>query len=211
MHKPTRRQHTFTVLTVLGMLVTVVGATTSAAAQPVLSAASRLSLKGCSVGDVPAGFVLDASHSGSIRPSQYSASGDIQASLIYDRYQRGQRNVFTQLSPTPSSVSQDLVIECVAMKFDSSSGADRFLQSFEYLRSQAGKVAKRTALPRHLPGRSVAYQETQQAFSGYQIASTDVVEAANQRGDYFYDVSVAGPAPKVTTAFELLKQIASPA
>jgi hypothetical protein len=184
---------------------------TASTDQVITASNASVALNGCSATNVPPGFVLDQKHSGSITPGQYSASGDIQASLVYDQYQQGLRNVFTQLSPSPSSTNHDLVIECVGMRFGSSSGANRFLQSFEYLRSQARGIAKKVTLPGRLSGDSVGYQESQQAFSGYNITSTDVVETADQQGNYFYDVSVAGPAPAVTTAFDLLAHLASQA
>jgi hypothetical protein len=183
------------------------GCTLSAsAASAAVSSHSPLSLAKCSTGDIPNGFSLDAAHSGTMSPAQYSASGDIQASLIFDHFHDGLRNVYTDLT-APSS-GRNLVIECVAMDFSTSENANRFLQSFEYLRSQAGSIVKKVELPGHLSGDSVGYRELQQAFSGYHITSTTVMEVADQHGDYFYDVSVAGPDPTVRSAFGLLKGLA---
>ena len=201
--------------TTIGSLILCAGLLTGCvlvAAAPGASAASTkgLSLSGCSPSAIPSGFVLDAVHSGSMSPAQYSASGDIQASMIYDHYKRGLRDVYTDLSPS-ADVGQDLVIECIAMQFSSPANANRFLQSFKYLRSQAGSVAQKVALPKRLNGASVAYREEQQAFSGYHITSTNVIEAADQRGVAFYVVSVAGQSPQMGTAFGFLKRIASQA
>jgi hypothetical protein len=185
-----------------GLVATGIGWADGAAA----ATAHGFSLAGCAQGTLPAGFTQDAAHSGSITPAQYSASGDIQASLIYDQYKRGLRQVYTDLSSTTAGA--DLVIECVGMKFSSSQNANRFYQSYNYQRSLAKTVAQKIALPKRIGSSSVAYREEQQSFSGYHITSTDVIETAVQQGDYFYDVSVAGPAPKVTTAFGILKRIA---
>jgi hypothetical protein len=180
------------------------------------AAAAPSGVAGCGPSNVPSGFRLDAAHSGRITPAQYSASGDIQASLIFDQYHQGFRSVYTDLPASTTSTTaatsttgQNLVIECVAMQFSSAENANRFLQSFEYLRKQAGSIAQKIALPGHVHGASAGYREEQQAFSGYGIASTTVVEAAAQHGKEFFDVSVAGPTPSVTTAFGLLKRIES--
>jgi hypothetical protein len=172
---------------------------------------SSISLKGCETSQAPTGFALDAKHSGPMSPAQYSASGDIQASLIFDHFQSGLRNVFTDLAEPNPNPSGDLVIECVAMQFSNSENANRFLQSFEYLRSQAKAIVQKVKLPSRVPGDAVGYQEQQQAFSGYHIASTTVMEVADQHGDDFYDVSVAGPDPVMPTAFGFLKSIAGAA
>ena len=94
------------------------------------------------------------------------------------------------------------------MQFSTPKNANRFLQSFDYLRSQAGSIVKKVALPGHLAGDVVGYREGQQAFSGFHISSTTVMEVADQHGDYFYDVSVAGPDPTVHSAFGFLKGLA---
>jgi hypothetical protein len=169
---------------------------------------STLSLAKCSARDVPNGFSLDASHSGHMTPAQYSASGDIQASLIFDHFQHGLRDVYTDLATPNTGPNGDQVIECVAMAFSTPQNANRFLQSFEYLRSQAASIVKKVALPGRLAGDSVGYREAQQAFSGYHIASTTVMEVADQHGDLFYDVSIAGPDPTVHSVFGLLKGLA---
>jgi hypothetical protein len=191
------------------------GATSAAWTDGAAAATAHgLSLAGCAPGALPSGFTLDATHSGSITPAQYSASGDIQASLIYDQYKRGLRDVYTDLTASTattastSSTGADVVIECVGMRFSSAENANRFYQSYNYQRSLAHTVAQKIALPKRIGSSSVAYREEQQSFSGYHIASTDVIEAAMQQGDYFYSVSVAGPTPQVKTAFGLLKRIA---
>ncbi len=165
-----------------------------------------LTLSGCARGALPTGFILDATHSGTITPAQYSASGDIQASLIYDQYKQGLRQVYTNL--VAPAAAADLVIECVAMRFSSAENANRFYQSYNYQRSLAHSVAQKITLPKHLGSSSVGYREEQQSFSGYHITSTNVIETAVQEGDYFYSVSVAGSAPQVGTAFGILKRIA---
>jgi hypothetical protein len=117
------------------------------------------------------------------------------------------RDVYTDLGPAAAANHGDLVFECVAMEFPTSADANRFFQSFEYLRTQAGSLVTKDKVP--VPGAtaSVGYVEQQQAFSGYQISSTTVDEAAAQLGDQFYDVSVAGPAPQLATASRYLTQL----
>ena len=96
------------------------------------------------------------------------------------------------------------------MQFSGAQNANRFLQSFEYLRSQAGSsIAQKVKLPGRVSGVSVGYREEQQAFTGYGIPSTTVVEAAAQHGKEFFVVSVAGPVPSIATAYGLLKKIES--
>jgi hypothetical protein len=187
------------------------GSPTPAPPQAAAALSVPISLNGCAGKSIPTGFVLDDSHSGTMSPAQYSASGDIQASLIYDHFQHGLRDVYTDLAlPTPDP-ADDQVIECVAMRFSNPENANRFLQSFEYLRSQAKGIAKKVVLPSHLAGDAVGYRELQQAFTGYHIASTTVMEVAIQDGDDFYDVSVAGPDPELQTAFGYLKALAGSA
>jgi hypothetical protein len=178
------------------------------AADAAAASHATLSLAKCAARDVPRGFSIDPTHSGHMTPAQYSASGDIQASLIFDHFQHGLRNVYTDLSTPNTNPDGNQVIECVAMDFSTPENANRFLQSFEYLRSQAGSIVKKVALPAHLSGDAVGYREGQQAFSGYHISSTTVMEVADQHGDFFYDVSVAGPDPTVRTAFGFLKGLA---
>jgi hypothetical protein len=186
---------------------------TPSSSSPHAAASSNapLSLNGCAPSDVPSGFVLDGTHSGTMSPAQYSASGDIQASLIFDHFLHGLRNVYTNLATPNPQQGGDLVVECVAMQFSTTENANRFLQSFEYLRSQAGSIVTKVALPSSLSGDEVGYQEQQQAFSGYHIASTTVMEVADQHGDEFYDVSVAGPHPTSSSAFGILKVLAGSA
>jgi hypothetical protein len=174
------------------------------------ASSARLSLAGCAQGAIPTDFQTDAAHSGTLTPAKYSASGDMQASLIYDQFKHGTRNVFTNLTPS-SNVGENLVIECVAMQFASSEDANRFFQSYKYQRSLAKGVAQKVAVPKHLGGASVGYKEKQQSFAGYNITSTNVVEMADQQGNYFFSVSIAGPVPQPSTAFALLKRIAVPA
>jgi hypothetical protein len=201
-----RRRLVVAAVGLLGLGATL-GATGIGWADGVGAATPRgLSLAACGPSALPAGFTPDAAHSGSITPAQYSASGDIQASLIYDQYKRGLRDVYTNL--TSSTAGTDLVIECVGMKFSSGENANRFYQSYNYQRALAKSVAQKVALPKRIGSSSVAYHEEQQAFSGYHITSTDVIEAAEQQGDYFYSVSVAGPAPQLSTAYNLLKRVA---
>ncbi len=194
-----------------GLLACAVGAAFSAPAGAATFISGTSTLKGCAPRNVPRGFILDAAHSGAITPAQYSASGDIQASLIFDHYRHGARAVFTDLSTSATQPAKDLVIECVAMVFSTPTNANRFLQSFEYLRSQAGSIVQKVSLPGRLRGTAVGYREEQQAFAGYHISSTTVMELADQHGDDVYDISVAGPNPQVHTAFGFLKALAGAA
>jgi hypothetical protein len=198
---------TMAALAVSGLLSAWNVAASTAPAAAATSATAPAGLRGCAARNVPGGFLLDESHSGTITSAQYSASGDIQASLIFDHYRHGERAVYTALGGPSPRQGGDLVIECVAMKFSTPVNANRFLQSFEYLRAQAASIVKKVALPARLPGDAVGYREEQQAFSGYHISSTTVMELADQHGDDFYDVSVAGPDPLVHTAFDLLKAL----
>jgi hypothetical protein len=204
---PRRALSTAALVGTLAVTACVVSGVGPSAASAGATTAGRLSLAGCSTKHLPAGFQADSTHSGSLTPAKYSASGDMQASLIYDQFRHGLRNVFTSLSPS-SKAGQDLVIECVAMQFTSEANANRFFQSYRYQRTLAKGVAQRVNLPKHLSGASVGYKEIDQSFVGYHITSTSVVEAADQRGDDFYSVSVAGPSPSVGTAFSLLQRIA---
>ena len=174
--------------------------------------AEALPSPACRTAVVASGLTEDAARSGSITAPEYSPTGDIQAALVYDQFHAGQRSVYRLVAGSGSgsgaaSAAGPLVVECVALRFGTDTGATHFLGSWTDLRQQAGSLA--TALT--IPGRSgtgtVAYRETGQSFAGYGIASTSVIEAAVVSGNDFYSVAVAGPAPTAEAAAALLREV----
>jgi hypothetical protein len=155
----------------------------------------------------PAGFTADADVSGPLTPGGYSASQDVQAALVFDKLQRGERSVFTRLKAPSGS---DLVVQCNVLEFASPADAHRFALSYKDLRAHATAVAHALPAPA-VPGASltVAYREEQQSFQGYGITSTRVVEVGALRGSRFVTASVAGPRALATTAEALLRGLGS--
>jgi hypothetical protein len=165
----------------------------------------NLPRQGCATPDVPAGFTLDDARSGSLEPGQYSTSGDMQAAMLYDKYQGGVRSVYTRLQPAAG----DLVVECVAMQFRTPTDAARFVSAYKALREQAGTLAQSVTPTASFGTTTLQYQEHNQGFAGYHIQSTEVLEMAAQTGDRFYTVAVAGPTPSSSLAVSLLRSLIS--
>jgi hypothetical protein len=174
-----------------------------AATAPTTVARTLPALQGCPPPDVPAGFTLDSARSGPLQPGQYSTSGDMQAAMLYDRYQGGVRSVYTNLTGRT-----DLVVECVAMQFATPTDAARFVSAYKALREQAGNLAQSVTPTTSIGATTLQYQEHNQAFAGYHITSTEVVEIAAQTGNRFYTVAVAGPTPSSPLAVTLLRTLA---
>jgi hypothetical protein len=167
--------------------------------------AVALPASACPSGVVPAGFALDAAHSGALQPADYSESGDVQAAMIYDDYQGGYRTVYTDLKPGTAAVA--LVVECVALQFSTPANASRFVAAFTALRQDAGSLARQVTPSTKIGTTTLEYEETGQGFAGYGITSTDVVEMAAVDGDHFDTVSVAGPNPPAALAVSLLEGV----
>jgi hypothetical protein len=175
----------------------------------------------CSPALLAAGFHRDDSYSGDLTPSQYSASADVQAALLYDQYQAGYRTVLTALPasspspvspspaasppssppPSPSSAgpqSAEVFASCVSMLFAGDAQAARFLSSYRSLRGQAGDLVQSFD-----PGAVdtltdvVAYREHGQDFHAYGITDANVIELAGRAGPRLFIATVAGGAPTV--------------
>jgi hypothetical protein len=160
------------------------------------------------------GFRRDDGYSGDLTPSQYSASADVQAALLYDQYQAGYRTVLTALPP-PSSPpaaqsasappgapqSAEVFASCVSMLFAGDAQAARFLSSYRSLRGQAGDLVQSFD-----PGKVdtltevIAYREHGQDFHAYGITNTEVIELAGRAGPRLFIATVAGGAPTVDRA-----------
>jgi hypothetical protein len=157
----------------------------------------------CGSHDLPAAFTLDPAHSGSIQPSDYTESGDLQAAMLYDGYGSGTRSVYTHLHAPDSG---DLVVQCIDLEFQTAAGASHFSASFQNLRADEAPAVKSQPHPPLIGSvQTIDYTETDQTFSEYNIASTTVLELSAQVGDRFYTASVAGPAPTVSLAVSLLQ------
>lgn len=161
---------------------------------------------GCPARDIPVGFRLDAARSGVMAASQYSESGDMQAAMIFDGFRTGFRSVYTNLGPAPGGVT-DLVIECQTLQFQAPSGVTQFFAAYRALRDEAGSLAQSQAPVATVGTTTVQYLETGQSFAGYNIASTNVVELAAQRGADFYSVAIAGPNPTPGQALTFLRDL----
>lgn len=169
-----------------------------------VATAAELASPACGAGVFPSGMTEDATHSGSITMGEYTASGDLQAAMLYDGYGRGVRTAYTDLAgrgaPAP------LVAECVGLQFGSEAGAERFIGSWSDLRTQAGSLVRSVSVAAGIGQHRAGFYETGQGFSGYGISSTDVVELAAQQGAYVFTVAVAGPDPSAALADRLLKE-----
>jgi hypothetical protein len=159
----------------------------------------------CGLADLPAGFTPDATHSGSIQPSDYTESGDLQAAMLYDSYLEGARSVYTHLH---APAGGDLVIQCIDLEFQNAAGASHFAGSFAMLRQDEAPAVKSQPRPPVIGSvQTIGYIETAQSFSEYGIASTTVLELSAQVGARFYTASVAGPAPSASVAVQLLRDM----
>jgi hypothetical protein len=188
----------------------------------------------CSPALLASGFRRDDNYSGDLTPSQYSASADVQAALLYDQYQAGYRTVLTTLapgSPTPaaptpgsltpgaltpeaptpgSAMSGEAFASCVSMHFAGDTQAARFLSSYRSLRGQAGDLVQSVD-----PGRVdtltdvVAYREHGQDFHAYGITGADVIELAGRAGSRLFIATVAGSAPTIDRVRALTQAMVS--
>jgi hypothetical protein len=173
----------------------------------------------CSPALLASGFRRDDSYTGDLTPSQYSASADVQAALLYDQYQAGYRTVLTALtpassppgsqSPTPQKASPppaaarsaEMFASCVSMLFAGDAQAARFLSSYRSLRGQAGDLVQ-SFDPGQVDALTdvIAYREHGQDFHAYGITDTDVIELAGRAGPRLFIATVAGGAPTVDRA-----------
>jgi hypothetical protein len=171
------------------------------------TAAAALAPTGCSTGLLPAGYVVDPAHTGKLTAHNYSAAADVQAALEFDQLGKGSRDVYL-LHAKSGKVTG--VVSCIAMPFPSAHVAGRFFMSYRTLRTDAGSIVHRIKLPRPVSSLSgvTAYLETEQAFRGYHIASTNVIEAAGRAGPRLDIVSVAGSSPSRSLAQRLLAAMA---
>jgi hypothetical protein len=154
----------------------------------------------CAPADLEEGFTVDPQYTGDLAATAYSAAADVQAALEYDNYRSGYRTILTRLHP-PAGAGSDMFASCVSMRFASAPEAARFFSSYRDLRRQAGSLVTTTAPPA-VAGLTdlVAYQEKEQAFHGYGIANTDVVELAGLSGARLFIATVGGPEPAMSRA-----------
>jgi hypothetical protein len=183
----------------------------SAPAKPMVSpsvAPASLSTAdlGCDHSVLPAGFSVDKAHSGRLTAHTYSASADVQAALEFDKLQSGARRVYVHHS-SDSRRAVDGVASCISLQFASPALAIRFFGSYQTLRRQAGSLVARISPAPLVSGLrgTTAYYEKQQAFRGYGISSTNVIEVAGLHGQTLDIASIAGTSPAVSVATNLLK------
>ncbi|HVW79547.1 MAG TPA: hypothetical protein VHB69_01225 [Mycobacteriales bacterium] len=189
------------------------GSTPSPSSHPVTArpaAAVAPVTTGCTGAMLPKGFTVDAAHTGKLTAHNYSATADVQAALEYDQMTDGGRDVWLKRAKS-GRITQ--VASCIAMPFPSAHIANRFFMSYRQLRTDAGSIVHRIALPKPVAGLAgvTAYLETQQSFRGYHIASTNVIEAAGRDGSRLDIVSVAGSSPSAALAQRLLAAMAGAA
>jgi hypothetical protein len=165
---------------------------------------------GCTLSQLPAGYAVDAAHTGKLTAHNYSAAADVQAALEFDQLTNGGRDVWLHRS---SSGKVTGVVSCIAMPFPSAHIANRFFMSYKELRTDAGSIVHKITLPKPVRGLAgvTAYLETEQSFRGYHIASTNVVEAAGTDGSRLDIVSVAGKSPSRVLVQRLLAAMAGAA
>ena len=168
-------------------------------------------LTACAADSLPeTGFTADVSHSGVLNIGRYSPNGDIQAALVYFKFETGMRQVYTDLptgtpaagtAPAGPAPGHDLLIICDAIQFAMADGARGFVQSFRQLRLD--QKQQEVTVPR-VGDASVAFRDRDQSFAGYAIQGTNGAEVAASRGDRFYSVSVFGPNPDLQSASTVL-------
>jgi hypothetical protein len=171
------------------------------------------SLQACTPDSLPEpGFTVDPQHSGLLSVGRYDIHGDIQAALIFFKFEAGVRQVYTNIPPTPAApagtplgpvVGHDQLIFCDVIQFAAPDGALGFLHAFRQLRLDEHQTEITTTLPKVGDG-SVAFKDSDQSFAGYGLQSAGGAEAAASKGDLFYAVSVFGPNPDVRTPSTIL-------
>lgn len=179
---------------------------TASAPAPSASQASFATTSGCDRSLLPAGYRLDPAHSGKVTAHTYSASADVQAALLYDKLQAGNRQIF--LHSSGGTKQADAVVSCISLSFPGSDELGRFFGSYRTLRHQAASiVTKLPAAPIAGTADPVAYDETHQSFRGYGITSTNVIEVAATAANTLYIASVSGTHPSRALATNLLKSM----
>jgi hypothetical protein len=181
---------------------------TASAPAPAVSQASFATASGCDRSLLPGGYRLDPAHSGKVTAHTYSASADVQAALLFDKLQAGNRQIF--LHSASAKQNADAVISCISLTFPGSDELGRFFGSYRTLRHQAASiVTKLPAAPVAGASDPVAYDETHQSFRGYGINSTNVIEVAATAANTLYITSVSGAHPSRALATTLLKSMVS--
>jgi hypothetical protein len=167
-------------------------------------------LQACTPSSLPeTGFVPDDPHSGVLNVGRYSPNGDIQAALIYFRFETGKRHVYTNLPATPAAgaatagpaPAHDLLIICDAIQFAAADGAQGFVHAFRQQRLD--QKQQEITVPKVGDG-VVAFKDHDQSFIGYAIQGTNAAELATSVGNVFYSVSVFGPNADVRTSSTIL-------
>jgi hypothetical protein len=186
------------------------GETTSPPAVHSPSPAPR-PLEACTAGSLPeTGFAVDQQHSGLLSVARYDIHGDIQAALIFFKFEAGVRQVYTNVPAAPASpgaaplgpvASHDLLIFCDVIQFAAPDGARGFLHAFRQLRLD--EKQKEVTVPKVGDG-AVAFRDNDQSFAGYGVQSATGAEVAATTGDLFFSVSVFGPSPDLRTPSTIL-------
>jgi hypothetical protein len=168
-------------------------------------------LQACTADSLPEpGFVPDPQHSGLLSVGRYDVHGDIQAALIFFKFEAGVRQVYTNVPATPAPpggaalgpvVGHDLLVFCDVIQFSAPDGALGFLHAFRQLRLDEHQTE--ITVPKVGDG-TVAFRDTDQSFAGYGVQNAGGAEVAASRGDLFYSVSVFGPNPDVHTPSTIL-------
>jgi hypothetical protein len=169
-------------------------------------------LQACTPASLPEpGFAVDPQHSGLLSVGRYDVHGDIQAALIFFKFEAGMRQVYTNVPAAPASpgaaplgpvVGHDQLIFCDVIQFAAPDGALGFVHAFRQLRLDEHQT-EITTLPKVGDG-SVAFKDADQSFAGYGVQSASGAEVAASKGDLFYAVSVFGPNPDVRTPSTIL-------
>jgi hypothetical protein len=168
-------------------------------------------LQACTPGSLPEpGFVSDPQHSGLLSVGRYDVHGDIQAALVFFKFEAGVRQVYTNVPATPASpaappvgpvAGHDLLVFCDVIQFSAPDGALGFLHAFRQLRLDEHQTE--ITVPKVGDG-AVAFRDADQSFAGYGVQSATGAEVAASSGDLFYAVSVFGPNPDVRTPSAIL-------
>jgi hypothetical protein len=183
------------------------------------------------------GFVPDTAHAGTLSLSRYSLNGDVQAAMVVDGFETGERGVFATVAvrslPTvsaaqpaspPAAAPPPTATPAPPLTTAPPGTGPNLLIVCDIIRfgpSDGGKKFvqafrqlrldnRQQEVPApSLGDRSVAFADHHQAFAGYAIDNADGAEIGVGRGDLFWSVSVFGPHPSLDTAVTILRSMMS--
>jgi hypothetical protein len=221
----------------LGLLAAACGETSVTQPPPSPTPAPR-PLQACSGTSIPEpGFTADTARSGTLTLNRISLNGDVQAALLIDGYQTGERGVFSSVPtrPLPSASPPGAATTSAPEPSPTATpapplstappgaGPDLLVNCdvVRFSRSDGGKrfvqafrqyrldANQQQVTAPTLGDRSVAFMDHDQGFLGYAIDNANGAEIGVGKGDLFWSVAVFGPHPTLDTALAILRSMMS--